>query len=248
MTDALKDSTRAGGSGPASGPRHVGRRAWRSTIALKLVMAVSGVLFILFVLGHMYGNLKAFSGHHAYNEYAEHLRTLGEPILPREGFLWVMRTGLIVALAAHVTCAAILWRRAARARTVKYVVSPARHASLAGRTMRWGGVTLLVFLIWHLVNFTIGKVNVRGGPTNDPYVLLVDTFTVGWSTALYLSAMVALGLHLWHGTWSAAQTLGLTSTAGRRRAAKITAGITAVAIAGGFSLSPIFIMLGVIRM
>ena len=217
MTDSMKDYTRAAGSAAANtAPRRAGRRAWRSTVALKLLMAVSGMLFILFVLGHMYGNLKAFSGHQAYNEYAEHLRTLGEPILPREGFLWILRAGLIAALIVHVTCAVILWRRSTRARTVKYVVSPVKHSSLAGRSMRWGGVTLFVFLVWHLVNFTVGKVNVRGGPTNDPYVLLVDTFTVWWSTALYLAAMVALGLHLWHGTWSAAQTLGLTSTAGRR--------------------------------
>lgn len=233
--------------GPAARPGRVRRRAWKSTVALKLMMAASGLIFIAFVLGHMYGNLKAFSGHDAYNEYAEHLRTLGEPILPRSGLLWLMRAGLIVALAVHVSCAAMLWRRALRARTVGYVARPVRNSSLASRSMRWGGLTLLLFLIWHLINFTIGKVNLRGGPTNDPYVLLVDTFTVWWSTALYLAAMTALGLHLWHGTWSAAQTLGWTSSEPRRRLAKLTAGATALVIAGGFSLSPIFIFAGVIR-
>ena len=69
-----------------------GARSTRSTIALKLLMAVSGLVFIGFVLLHMYGNLKAFSGHDAYNEYADHLRTIGEPMLPREGLLWVIRT------------------------------------------------------------------------------------------------------------------------------------------------------------
>ena len=210
-------------------------------------MALSGLAFILFVLGHMYGNLKAFSGHDAYNEYAEHLRTLGQPILPRSGLLWVMRVGLLAALAAHVTCAVVLWRRARRARSIRYVARPVARSSLASRTMRPGGATLLLFLVWHLANFTIGKVNVRGGPTRDPYLLLVDTFSVWWSTAIYLAAMVALGFHLWHGTWSAAQTLGWTLTVSRRRWSRVTAGVTAVVIAGGFSASPIFILAGVIR-
>ncbi|HET8960975.1 MAG TPA: succinate dehydrogenase, partial [Nocardioides sp.] len=79
-----------------------GARAARSTIALKMLMAVSGILFILFVLTHMYGNLKAFSGHDAYNDYAEHLRELGEPMLPHEGALWILRVLLLLALVVHV--------------------------------------------------------------------------------------------------------------------------------------------------
>ena len=80
-------------------------------------MAASGVVFIVFVLVHMYGNLKAFSGHDAYNEYAAHLRSIGEPELPHEGMLWVIRAALIGALVVHVACAVVLWRRAARARS-----------------------------------------------------------------------------------------------------------------------------------
>src|SRR3954449_2849680 len=99
-----------------------GARASRSTITLKLLMAASGILFILYVLAHMYGNLKAFSGHDAYNEYAEHLRTIGEPMLPHAGFLWIMRVALVVALVVHVACAVALWRRAGRARTTPYVM------------------------------------------------------------------------------------------------------------------------------
>ena len=99
-----------------------GARASRTTIALKLGMAVSGFIFLGFVLAHMYGNLKAFAGHDAFNEYAHHLRELGEPMLPHEGALWLLRVGLIVALVVHVYCAVVLWRRAARARTTKYVM------------------------------------------------------------------------------------------------------------------------------
>lgn len=222
-------------------------QALTSSIVLKIAMAVSGAMFIAFVLSHMYGNLKAFSGHDAYNAYAEHLRVIGEPIFPRSGLLWIMRVGLVAALVVHVTCAVVLWRRAHRARSVRYVARLRHTSSLAARTMRWGGLALFLFLGWHLLNFSIGKVNVTGGPTNDPYDLLVDSFQTWWLTAIYLAAMVALGMHLWHGTWSAAQTLGLTGTARRRRAARTTAAITSLVIAGGFSLSPVFIAAGVIH-
>ena len=223
-----------------------GARGARSTIALKMLMAVTGIVFILFVLGHMYGNLKAFSGHDAYNEYAHHLRVLGEPLLPYEGFLWIMRVGLIVALVVHVYCAATLWRRANHARTKRYVVKKSLASSWSSRTMRWGGLTILLFLIWHLLNFTIGKVNVTGGATNDPYNLLVDTLQTWWMTIIYLLAMVALGLHLHHGVWSSAQTLGLTNNSSARRNARGLGWIVAIVIAGGFSLVPLFVVFGVI--
>src|SRR3546814_17517816 len=93
-------------------------------------------------------------------------------------------------------------------------------SSLSSRTMRWGGVTILLFIVWHLINFTIGKVNVSGGSTSDPYNLLVDSFNSWWLTAIYLVAMLALGMHLHHGVWSAAQTLGLTDNARARRNAQ----------------------------
>ena len=223
-----------------------GARASRTTIALKLGMALSGVVFIGFVLGHMYGNLKAFAGHDAFNEYAHHLRELGEPMLPHEGFLWIMRVGLIVALAVHVYCAVVLWRRAARARTTKYVMKKHTGAIFASRLMRWGGVTILVFLVWHLLNFTIGKVNVQGGETDDAYNLLVDTFDVWWLTLIYLVAMLALGAHLHHGIWSAAQTLGWTGTAAKRARAKQVAFVIALIVSVGFSLVPLAVLAGII--
>jgi succinate dehydrogenase / fumarate reductase cytochrome b subunit len=218
----------------------------RSTIALKLMMAVSGIIFIGFVLLHMYGNLKAFSGHDAYNEYAEHLRILGEPMVPREGALWIIRTVLIVSLAVHAAAGAALWKRARRARRTPYVMKKNIASSFSSRTMRWGGLTLLLFVIWHLINFTVGKVNVSGGATNDPYNLLVDTFDTWWMTVIYLVAMLTLAMHLHHGVWSSAQTLGLTNNARARRNAKTLGWIVAVVIAGGFSLVPIFVLAGVI--
>jgi succinate dehydrogenase / fumarate reductase cytochrome b subunit len=195
----------------------------------------------------MYGNLKAFAGHDAFNEYAEHLRTLGEPMLPHEGALWLIRTVLVLSLVVHVYAAAVLWRRARNARTVKYVMKKHTGAIPASRLMRWGGVTILVFLVWHLLNFTIGKVNVDGGSTDDPYNLLVDSFSVWWLTLIYLVAMAMLGAHIHHGFWSACQTLGLTGTERSRALAKEVAFTLALIISVGFSLVPIFILAGVIE-
>lgn len=224
-----------------------GSSASRNTIALKMLMAVSGIAFIGFVLAHMYGNLKAFAGHDSFNEYAHHLRELGEPMLPHEGALWIIRGGLILALLVHVACALALWRRAGKARTVRYVVKKNNASTFSSHWMRWGGVTLLIFIVWHLLNFTIGRVNPQGGATNDPYNLMVDTFDLWWMTLIYLAAMAALGLHLRHGIWSAAQTLGLTNNAKARRNANVLGYGFAILIAGGFSLVPIFVLAGVIE-
>ncbi len=226
-----------------------GSRAARTTIALKILMALSGLLFIGFVLGHMYGNLKAFAGEESFNEYAHHLRELGEPMLPYEGFLWIMRVGLIAALVVHVGSAVALWQRAAKARPVKYAVKKNRGSSLSSRTMRWGGLTLLVFIVWHLLNFTIVKINPSNGETGgeNPYALLVETFDLWWMTIIYLVAMVALGLHLHHGTFSSLQTLGLTNSAVSRARARAAGWVVAIVVAGGFSLVPLSVLVGIIE-
>jgi succinate dehydrogenase / fumarate reductase cytochrome b subunit len=221
-------------------------RSTRSTIALKLLMAVSGIIFIGFVLAHMYGNLKAFAGHDAFNVYAEHLRAFGEPTLPRGGLLWIMRTVLILSLLVHVAAAFALWRRARRARPVKYVMKKNNHSTKASHLMRWGGLTILLFIIWHLLNFSIGKVNVTGGATNDPYNLLVDSFATWWLTLIYLFAMAMLGAHLHHGIWSSMQTMGLTNNARSRARAKQAGFGLALIITVGFSVVPVFILAGVI--
>jgi succinate dehydrogenase / fumarate reductase, cytochrome b subunit len=209
-------------------------------------MALSGLVFIGYLVLHMYGNLKVFAGHDAFNEYAHHLRTFGEPMLPENGLLWVIRVLLIVALVTHVYAATVLALRAQKARPTKYAVKKNIHSSLSSRTMRWGGVTILLFVIWHLMHFTVGKVNPAGGETNDPYNLVVESFELWWMTLIYILAMLALGMHLHHGTWSAAQTLGLTGTARARARAKAAGWVVAVVIAGGFILVPLSILLGIV--
>ncbi|UMG93333.1 succinate dehydrogenase cytochrome b subunit [Nocardioides sp. TF02-7] len=223
-------------------------RAFRTTIALKFLMTASGLVFIGYVLAHMYGNLKAFSGEAAFNEYAHHIRELGEPLLPHEGFLWLMRVLLVVALVVHVWSGFALWRKAAKARPVKYAVKKHTGAIPAARIMRLAGVWVLGFTIWHLLNFTIVKVNPSNGETggDNPYALLVDSFDLWWMTLIYLVSMAFLGAHLHHGTWSSLQTLGWTSTAPARARAKAFALGFAIVVAGGFSLVPLGVLVGII--
>ena len=223
-----------------------GSRSTRSTIALKITMAVSGILFLLYLLAHMYGNTKVFAGHDAFNEYAHHLRVFGEPMLPENGLLWIMRIVLLVALVAHVWSAIVLTGRAHKARTSKYSVKKNLASSLSSRTMRWGGLAIFVFLVWHLLHFTVVKINPDGGETEDPYNLLVDSFDVWWMAVIYLVAMFALGMHLHHGTWSAMQTLGFTNDARQRRNAKVAGWVVAIVIAGGFALVPLSVLFGIV--
>ncbi len=212
-------------------------------------MAVSGLIFIGFVFGHMYGNLKAFAGHDAFNEYAEHLRTLGTPILPHGGFLWIARTVLLLALVTHVVTGLALWRRAKRARTVKYQVKKRTGAIPASLILRWAGVAIFLFLIWHLLQFTIVKIDVSGTgvEVHDPYALMVASFQVWWLTLIYLAALTMLGAHLHHGFWAACQTLGFNGTARARATSRRFSLILALVITVGFAAVPVAVLLGFIQ-
>ncbi|WP_344008392.1 succinate dehydrogenase cytochrome b subunit [Nocardioides lentus] len=220
-------------------------RSTRSTIALKLLMAVTGLIFIGYVLAHMYGNLKAFSGQAAFDEYAEHLRTIGEPLLPYAGLLWIIRIVLILALVGHVYAAYTLWARSAKARTTKYTYTKRVNSTWSSKTMRWGGTALLLFIVFHILHFTL-RVVTPGSNSDSPYERLVGSFEIWWVAAIYLVAMAALAMHLRHGTWSAAQTLGLTNSAAARRNANLAGYLVAVVVAGGYSLIPIGVLTGLI--
>lgn len=220
--------------------------ARRTTIAMKIVMALSGAFFVFYVIAHMYGNLKAFAGADSFNGYSHHLRVLGDPILPDGGFLWIMRLLLIAALVAHVYSAFYLWSRAQGARTTKYVVKKAAATTLSARFMRWGGIALLLFLVFHLLQFTTNTIRVNGDYDN-PYQRLVAGFQVWWVVVIYLLALAALAMHLRHGVWSASQTLGWT-TSSRSRTLANRAGITIGAVVSiGFAIVPLSVLFGIVK-
>ena len=217
----------------------------RTTVALKIVMAVTGVIFLLFVLAHMYGNLKALGGQAAFDDYAHHLRVLGEPMLPYSGFLWVMRITLILSLVLHVWSATVLARRNRGARSQKYVMKKSVVSTLSSRTMMWGGLALLLFIVFHLLQFTTLTIEV-GGSFDSPYDRLVAAFETWWLLAIYVVAMIALGMHLRHGAWSAVQTLGWSSRS-RQPAIKAAALAVALLIVIGFLVPPLAIAFGLIN-
>ncbi|GAA3799888.1 succinate dehydrogenase cytochrome b subunit [Streptomyces chiangmaiensis] len=188
------------------------RSAWGSTIGKKVVMAVTGFIMLGFLVLHLYGHLKIFFGLHDYNHYSHWLRTIGEPALHYGWFLWVLRVVLILSVIGHGVSAYQLSRRDIKARPSKYVHKKPR-ASYATRTMRWGGVILGLYVVWHILDLTTGTVHSGGFEEGHPYENLVDTFSVWWNNVIYIVAMLALGLHVRHGLWSAAQTLGI----GQRR-------------------------------
>ena len=165
-------------------------------------MAASGAVLFGFVLGHMLGNLQVYLGPAQLNAYAAKLQHLGP-------LLWGMRAFLLAAVTLHIASAYSLTRTSRQARPVGYRERENRESTYASRTMRWGGVILLLFIVYHLMHFTVGNAHpsfVHG----DVFHNFVVGFQNVWVSAFYIAAMVALGFHLYHGVWSMLQTLGLS--------------------------------------
>jgi succinate dehydrogenase / fumarate reductase cytochrome b subunit len=184
---------------------------WRSAICKKWLMAISGIVLMGYVLAHMVGNLKVFLGKGEINAYADWLRTLGEPAAPRTVVLWVLRTVIITAFFVHILAAYQLTVMNRKARPARYQ-SPRDYAAanFASRTMRWTGIIVGLFVIFHLLDLTWGPANphfVRG----DPYDNLFYSFQRVPVAIIYILAMLALGIHIFHGAWSMFQSLGLNN-------------------------------------
>jgi succinate dehydrogenase / fumarate reductase cytochrome b subunit len=217
----------------------------RTSVGKKVAVASTGIIGVGYVIAHMVGNLTVFLGPHAINTYGEGLRNLGEPYFPRSFVLWVLRLILIAAVVIHITLTVQLAMQSRRARPVRYQNTKAVRPSRAARTMRWGAVAILLFIIFHLADLTWGTVN-PGFVRGDVYRNVVATFNRPAVVVVYLAAMVALGMHLYHGTWSVTQTLGINQT---RWDKTIRRGATALAvvIAGGFSLVPLGVVFNIVK-
>ncbi|GAA2960167.1 succinate dehydrogenase cytochrome b subunit [Streptomyces enissocaesilis] len=206
-------------------------------------MAVSGLIMLMYLVAHMLGNLKIFFGSGEFNAYAHWLRTMGEPLLHHEWALWVVRVALLAAVVLHGVAAYQLSRRDIAARPSKYV-HKRRRASYATRTMRWGGIILALFVVWHLLDLTTLTVN-ENAQAGRPYENVVATFSTWYGNVIYLVAMLAVGLHVRHGFWSAAQTLGV-GNARRDRILKTVANGLALVLTAGFVSVPVAVMTGVV--
>ncbi len=220
-------------------------------MAAKAAMAVTGAILVLFLIAHMYGNLMIFGGQEVFDNYSHHLRVLGEPMLPTNGFLWIMRVALLASVIIHMVAAFALWRRAGRATGGKG--SRRYHSSknltgvqrtYASFTLRWGGVVIALFVIYHVLHLTTNHI-APGGASESPYERVVNGFEIWWVVLLYLIAMLAVGFHLRHGLWSAMQTLG-RNRARRQQTINYVVLIIATVITVGFLIPPFSVLFGLV--
>lgn len=236
------------------------RKALFPSWALKVAMAVTGLIWVLFVLVHLYGNLKVFLGPDAFNGYAFWLREAFYPLFPKQGVLWLMRVVLATALAIHVAAGAILWVRGRRGGTKRSRLAlrdrsrAARGSlqSLSATLMPFTGVIILIFLVFHVLDLTVGwapfgTVTFAGHTTETSfaYANLVASFSRPAIAAGYSLTMILLSLHVWHGVQTAAQDLGAMGYR-LRRAAVWAAGLSAIAILLGNGAIPVLVQMGVL--
>jgi succinate dehydrogenase / fumarate reductase cytochrome b subunit len=218
----------------------------RTTIGKKFIMAVTGLIYVGYVLLHMYGNLKAFLGPVYFNEYAEGLRELGAPIFGHLHLLTVARIVLVVALVLHVWAAWSLTQQALHARPGRYIVRKSVQANAGALSMRWGGVALLLFIIYHLAHLTWGVPGVHSDfVRGDAYYNLVVGMRNPISAVVYLAGLVALAFHLYHGVWSMFQTMGMSNEA-TERPIRALAIVLALIVPLGFAAVPVAVWAGVV--
>ena len=222
------------------------RRAWTTTVFVKQLMAISGIVFVLFLLFHSYGNLKMFLGQDAYDHYAHWLKEEAfVPIFPHGGFIWVFRGAMVLMLVIHIWAAAVTWKRSRRARRSAYVVKRSAADAYAARTMRMTGVLLFFLIVFHILHFTTGTVRTGFTADSTPYERMVATFHSPLMVVVYLIFVGLAALHVSHGFWSAFQSLGWVR-GGTRKFMEIVSGFVGALIFLMFALPPLAIVAGYI--
>jgi len=221
---------------------------WSTSIGKKLIVAVTGIVLVLFLAGHMVGNLLVFAGREPFNDYAQFLHNS----LHGAG-IWVARIGLLVALVLHVAATICLVRQNRAARQ-PYEFDNTIQASKSSRIMIWTGLTILLFVIYHLMHFTIQAGNTyetyvdpaylakTGESRHDAWKMVIDGFRVWYVAIFYVIAMTVLCSHLGHGVASIFQTLGLNSKKSRPSIERFSWGYTAI-IWLGFVSIPVAILI-----
>ena len=222
------------------------RRAWTTTVFVKQLMAISGIVFVLFLLFHSYGNLKMFLGQEAYDHYAHWLTEEAfVPIFPHGGFIWVFRAAMVLMLVIHIWAAAVTWKRSRRARRSAYVVKRSAADAYAARTMRMTGVLLFFLIVFHILHFTTGTIRTGFVADSTPYERMVATFQNPLMVVVYLIFVGLAALHVSHGFWSAFQSLGWVR-GGTRKFMEVLSGLVGALIFLMFALPPLAIVAGYI--
>jgi succinate dehydrogenase / fumarate reductase cytochrome b subunit len=212
---------------------------WDSSVGKKVIMAVTGLIWLAYLIIHVLANLLVFQGPAKINAYSAFLHGTG-------GALWAARLVLIAALVLHITAAVQLAARSQEARPTGYVAGRKPQVStFASRTIRWGGALILIFLVYHILHFTVGTAHpnfIEG----DPYHNVASGFHNPLVVGFYLIAMASVGLHLYHGVWSSGRSLGL-SPPSPHPLRRTLALVLALLIWLGFTVIPIAVYAGVVR-
>ncbi len=225
-------------------------RLFRSTTGTKAIVAVTGLVMLGFLVGHVAGNLKVFvpdvEGQPDIDRYAEFLRSIGEPMVPKNGVLWIARGTLLVSLVLHVVCVIRLALISKAARPQGYAKSRVTSATLSARWMMWTGCGVLAFVVFHLLHLTVGVIDAESFTHGKVYANLHSAFHFLPFVLLYLVAMAVIAFHLYHGAWSMFQTLGFDNPDRNRGLRMLAIGIS-VALFLGFSAVPLGFMTGILK-
>jgi succinate dehydrogenase cytochrome b subunit len=212
---------------------------WHTSVGKKAVMAVTGIIMVAYLITHVLANLLVFQGPERINAYSRFLHGTG-------GALWAARLVLLAAVVLHILAAVQLTARRQAARPVKYAGGrEAQVSTFASRSIRWGGGFILVFLVYHILHFTLGTVH-TSFVEGDPYHNVAAGFASAPVVAFYELAMAAVGLHLYHGIWSSGRSLGLSAPSPRPLRRQLALALS-VAVWAGFAVIPIAVYAGVIR-
>ena len=214
-------------------------KLWRSALGKKIVMAVTGVIMIAYLIGHLAGNFLIYRGADAINAYAHFLHT-------NVGPLWIARVVLLIAVILHVVAVAQLYAMDKKARPQGYAEFKPQATTLAARTMRVGGVIIALFIVFHILHFTTGTIQPVPFEEGSVYANVVGGFQIWWVVLIYVIAMIAIGMHLFHGAWAWLRTLGLARAKARPTARPI-AGALAIILWIGFTSIPLAIFFGLVK-
>ena len=221
-------------------------KAAKSSVGAKFIMALTGVILVGFVFGHMSGNLLVFAGQQAYNDYAAMLKGMG-------GILWAVRGALLAAVLLHILSGMRLAAINRAARPVAYAKKRHLEAKLSGRTMALSGLLLFAFIVYHLLHFTVGVTHPEHFALRDSlgrhdvYSMFVRGFQDPAVSASYMVAVVLLGMHLSHGISSMFQSLGLNTPKYEPVIKALGPALSIIVVLGNFSM-PIAVMAGYIAM
>jgi succinate dehydrogenase / fumarate reductase cytochrome b subunit len=217
-----------------------------SNIGMKLMMATSGLVLVGFVIVHMIGNMQIYLGPHVFNEYAALLQGTKE-------LLWAVRITLLTSVIVHIVSAVVLTRRSRAARPTGYKTQKWMSGSYAVRTMRWGGVILLLFIVFHILHLTMGVVGPEAHHCEmegrylecQAYQNVIRGFRVGPVAAFYIVAQLCLGMHLAHGIWSMFRTFGVGNPRFDTIARRIAVAFSTLVTVGNISI-PVTVYFGLI--